>query len=50
MKFDDWVDVEGLTPAERGSMLTVRFRAGGDSAKARFYVYRVVGGKRKLVQ
>ena len=28
----------------------IRFRASGDSAKAKFYVYKVVGGKRKLVQ
>ncbi len=28
----------------------IRFRASGDSAKAKFYVYKIVGGKRKLVQ
>ncbi len=28
----------------------IRFRASGDSAKAKFYVYKVVGGRRKLVQ
>jgi len=28
----------------------IRFRASGDSANAKFYVYKVVGGKRKLVQ
>ena len=27
----------------------IRFRASGDSAKAKFYVYKVAGGKRKLV-
>jgi branched-chain amino acid transport system substrate-binding protein len=28
----------------------IRFRASGDPAKAKFYVYKVVGGKRKLVR
>jgi branched-chain amino acid transport system substrate-binding protein len=27
----------------------MRFRASGDSANAKFYVYKIVGGKRKLV-
>ena len=28
----------------------IRFKTSGDTAKAKFYVYKVVGGKRKLVQ